>query len=134
MKLQEAIKKCKKFVKAFKKDDTKSVIVFDVQAIETVLKELEAITEEKDIYKDEYDKITKALNFKEGSLNPPVEVCIERLKKAIKNSIPKKKIEDKIKELDNKPIKIYTSNKKHYYETDKYNGIIKQILKELLEE
>ena len=89
MKLQEAIKKCKKFVKAFKKDDTKSVIGFDVQAIETVL---------------------QALESKEN------------------------KIKDKIKELDNKPIKIYTSNKKYYYETDKYNDIIKQILQELLED
>ena len=56
------------------------------------------------------------------------------LEKLQKDTIWKYKIEDKIKELDNKPIKIYTSNKKHYYETDKYNGIIKQILKELLEE
>ena len=57
MELEEAIEQCKKFIQAFKKDDTKSVTGFDVKAVEIVLQEL-------------------------------------------KNSIPKKKIEDKINKLD----------------------------------
>lgn len=56
MEIEEAIKRYENFIQAFKHDDTKSFIVFDVKAIETVLQEL-------------------------------------------KNSIPKKKIEDKIEEL-----------------------------------
>ena len=61
------------------------------------------------------------------------------LKELEENSIPKKKIEDILKKLDSKKveeriIKFYTPDKKHYYETDKYNDIIKQFLQKLLED
>ena len=65
--------------------------------------------------------------------------AIETVLQALENSIAKGKIEDKIKKLDSKKeedrvIKIYTQNKRYYYETDMYNDIIKQVLQELLEE
>ena len=114
MKLEEAIKILRKTVKSNKEvikeagkngDINVMQLTADLDnqsiAIETVLKKFETLTEERDIYKNEYDKITKALNFKEGSLNPPAEVCIERLKKVLENSVPKKKVEDKIELLEN---------------------------------
>lgn len=86
MELEGAIKQCKKFIKAFKKDDTKSVIGFDVQAIETVLQALE-------------------------------------------DSIPKKKIEDKINKLD-------LEIDKEYEKSMAYHQLVyaRCELKELLEE
>ena len=117
MELEDAIKQCMKFIKSFKEDDTKSVIGFDVKAIETVLQALEKLQNHcKEMIKEK-----------------------QELSSALLDSIPKKKIEDKIKKLDSKKeedrvIKIYTPNKKYYYETDKYNDIIKQVLQELLEE
>ena len=96
--LEEAIKTLKKFCEyddnLFLQDEK----LYEYQdAKETVLQELKKTTEERDIYKEEHDKITKVLNLKEGSLNPPVELIIEGLKKSLENSIPKKKIKDKKK-------------------------------------
>ena len=106
-------------------------------AIETVLEALKKLTEERNIYKKEHDKITKALNFKEGSLNPPAEVCIERLKKALENSIPKNKLEDKIEELNEEfnkyEVDINCSQDDYYELSDRY-AFVKEKLKELLEE
>ena len=107
MKLEKAIKVLNDY-KDGKKEMMKETLV---EAIETVLKENKKLKEK------ELDYTTVYMNgFFEG-------------KEYYKN-----KIKDKIKELDYKAIKIYTSNKKYYYETDKYNDIIKQILQELLKE
>ena len=78
MELEESIKRCKKFIRAFKKDNTKSVIGFDVQAIETVLEEFE--NKDKLIYKLESGK----------------DFTSNQAKFIEKNFIPKKKIEDKM--------------------------------------
>ena len=99
MELEEAIKQCMKFIKSFKEDDTKSVIGFDVKAIETVLEELE-------------------------------------------NSIPKKKIEDKIEELNEgikRDMKNYDKVKEESWKKAIHHSITqknesKKILQELLEE
>lgn len=90
MELEEAIKQCEKFIKAFKEDDTKSVIGFDIEAIEIVLQ-------------------------------------------ALKNSIPKKKIEEILED--------YQERKRYYedenIEKDNYYFSIEEVievLQELLEE
>ena len=58
MELKEAIKQCEKFIKAFEKDDTKSVIDFDVQAIKIVLRALEDKENEiKELNEEIYDLI-----------------------------------------------------------------------------
>ena len=103
MKLEEAIKQCEKFIKSFKKDDTKSVIGFDVQAIETVLKALKKLQKHcKEMIKEKQELTSDLLD-----------------------SIPNKKIEDRIKRLEEVQ-KEFPSNA----------GIRVQIitLKELLEE
>ena len=94
MEIEEAIKICEDFIEENK--DRKIILH---TAIRTVLQALKNVIEERDIYKEEHDRITKVLNLKEGSLNPPVEIVIESIKKALQNSIPKKKIEDKVLEL-----------------------------------
>ena len=58
MELKEAIKQCEKSIKAFEKDDTKSVIDFDVQAIKIVLRALEDKENEiKELNEEIYDLI-----------------------------------------------------------------------------
>ncbi len=117
MELEVAIENLKKQLENTKKANecglaTKGEFKEDIEAIETVLqalnnfifvmeeiiKALEKVTEERDIYKEEHNKITKLLNLKEGSLNPPVELVIESLKKALQNSISKDIIRQKINE------------------------------------
>ena len=130
--------------------------------MEKVLQALEKVTEERGIYKEEHDKITKVLNFKEGSLNLPVELVIESLKKSLErykrlaeanltkrdefmdnmckhrcilksklqelkeNSIPTKKIEDKIKLIE---------MEEHYdYKINYTSKQVKKLLQELLED
>ena len=104
--LEEAIMHLNKIAKEYKTygdldnpefEDIKKI----PKSVETVLQALEKVTEERDIYKEEHNKITKALNLKEGSFNPPAELVIESLKKALKDSIPKKKLNNYIsKELE----------------------------------
>ena len=57
--------------------------------------------------------------------------ALKTIKKELENSIPKKKIEES-KKVEERIIKFYTSDRRHYYETDRYNDIIKQFLQELL--
>ena len=141
MELEEAIKRCKHIVQNF--NDMRKcelpphkfiINSEDSDYIKTVLQALEKITEERDIYKEEHDKITKVLNFKEGSLNPSAELVIESLKKALQNSIPKKKIEDKIKELkQNQGLEKEGIFNRENVECIEENGKI-NILQELLED
>ena len=53
LKEKDAIKQCEKFIKAFKEDDVKSVIGFDVQALEQVIQ----------LLKDKNDTIYELNNF-----------------------------------------------------------------------
>lgn len=50
MELEDAIKQCEKFIKAFKEDDTKSVIGFDIQALEILLYEFKKLKWSNDRY------------------------------------------------------------------------------------
>ena len=56
----------------------------------------------------------------------------ELLVQRYSNSIPAKKVKDRIEKLKNNPLKI-KQNDKYYYETDAYNKIVVQVLQELLE-
>lgn len=54
-----------------------------LQALENILEDRERLKKENEIYKEEYCKITKALDFKEGALNPELSIAIEAIKKAL---------------------------------------------------
>ncbi len=103
--LEEAIKQCNKFIKAFKKDDTKSVIGFDVQAIETVLEGLK--NKEKDIknYEEMYDEDERKISNLRWK-NEIYVKSIKSYKESLDNSIPKKKIEEYLEEETEK-YKVY---------------------------
>lgn len=53
------------------------------QAIENILADRERLQEKNDIYKEENQKITKALDFKEGTLNPDASIIIKSMKQAL---------------------------------------------------
>lgn len=59
-------------------------------AIENILADRERLLEENniykegnEIYKEEYNKIAKALDFKEGTLNPDASIVIKSMKQAL---------------------------------------------------
>ena len=128
MKLEEAIqsyKELKKHKELIKNIDTD----FFFEFAETVLQALER-----------YKRLAEANLTKRDEFmdNMCEHRCIlkSELQEFQENTIPKKKIEDILEKLDSKKveervIKFYTSDKKHYYETDKYNDIIRQVLQEL---
>ena len=118
--LEEAIVYLKKIAKEYRTygdldnpefEDTKKI----AKAIETVLQALEEVTKERDsIYKDYQD-----------------------LGKEFYNSIPKKKIEDKIKEIENCKMDIVQSPIHNVNEKMKMldrNMIKREVLRELLED
>ena len=95
------------------------------EAIDLYFKKVEVLQKENEAF-------VKGRSFTKKQ----IEIVKEVLKKYF---IPKKKIENILKKLDSKKveeriIKFYTPDKKHYYETDKYNDIIKQFLQKLLED
>lgn len=69
----------------------------------------ERLQEENDIYKEEQQKITKALDFKEGTLNPDASIVIKSMKQALIQLQAKankydslvEKIKEKIEEISN---------------------------------
>lgn len=77
--------------------------------LENILADRERLQEENDIYKEESHKITKALDFKEGTLNPDSSVVIKSMKQALIQLQAKankydslvEKIKDKIEEIRN---------------------------------
>ncbi len=106
-------------------------------AIENLLVDRERLAKENEIYKEEDNKISKALNFKEGVLNPDASTVIECMKKALKQTTAKankydsliEKIKDKTKEIQEK----LRDKSLNWQDYAKHLGV-DEILKELLEE
>lgn len=89
-----------------------------INSLEHILSDYKRVLEENEELKHKYDK---ALSDVIAGVN-------------LDNTyISKQKIQDKIEELKEKPLKIKVNNK-YYYETDVYNKIIIQVLQELLKE
>lgn len=98
--IEEDIKVLQKFVKIIKGKDYNAdngwhgyydnELIFLGKAIENILADRERVLEENNIYKEgnkiykeEYNKIAKALDFKEGILNPDASIVIKSMKQAL---------------------------------------------------
>lgn len=99
-----------------------SIRDYEVQAIENILADRERLKKENEIYKEEYCKITKALDFKEGALNPEPSIAIEAIKKALIQEQAKankydrlvERIEERIKSIG----KCYSNLIETYFDKD----------------
>lgn len=82
--IEEGIKILKYFIKEFELDIENSTDKTDItKPIENILAYIETLEIENDIYKEEHQKITKALDFKEGTLNPDTSIVIKSMKQAL---------------------------------------------------
>ena len=91
-----------------------------------VLKENEQLRTEANSLKEENEELEEINNELEAEKN-------EAIRRYNFETIPIKKVKDKIEELKSNPLKI-KQNDKYYYETHAYNKIIISVLQELIEE
>lgn len=78
------------------------------KTIENILAYIERIKTENEIYTEEHKKITKALDFKPGTLNPDADIAIQAIKNALIQAT------DKANKYDSLVEKI--KKKKRYFE------------------
>lgn len=91
------------------------------------------IKKEIEHYKEYIEKLQKE-NKELKEINNELEAeKNEAIRRYNFETIPIKKVKDKIEELKKNALKI-KQNDKYYYETDMYNKIIMQVLRELIEE
>lgn len=88
--------------------------------VEKLQKEIEELKENKTGLEEEIQEQAKNL--------------IQNEEYITKECILKEKVKDKIEELKNNALIIIKQNDKYYYETNKYNKIVIQVLQELIEE
>lgn len=78
--LEEDISNVKFLIRDLKADNYTTTFI---NSIENILADRERLETENQIYKEEHQKITKALDFKEGKLNPNADITIKAIKKAL---------------------------------------------------
>ena len=120
-------------------EEGKKSLIENAKAIETVLQVLKnnknKEKEAMEILKK--NSIGRYKNEKNGEISHIIAVedfkrilnLIERQEEQLKNSIPKKKIEDKIKDIEK-----FRLNKKDYYKNDYFINCEIRLLQELLED
>ncbi len=109
--IKEDIKILKTFKTRYKTINYNRISLEDVQAIENILAHIERLETENQIYKEEHQKITKALDFKPGTLNPGTDIAIEAIKKALIQATAKANAYDSLVEK-------IKSKKRHFEECD----------------
>lgn len=123
---KKAIKMLDKFITEHKfynikhSDNLEDNIEIVLNLIEKLQKENEELKENKTGLEEEIQEQAKNL--------------IQNEEYITKECILKEKVKDKIEELKNNALIIIKQNDKYYYETNKYNKIVIQVLQELIEE
>ena len=99
-------------------DKFNTFILYNIESAKTALNLIEKLQKEK----EELEEINNELEAEKN----------EAIRRYNFETIPIKKVKDKIEELKNNPLKI-KQNDKYYFETHAYNKIIISVLQELIE-